>query len=71
MNELELRIRVQNMVQSWVEAQLQQVPAYMMEDAMNKTLVYVKELALQEFIQSATKAQEKEIEKPENQEKEE
>lgn len=54
MNELELRIRVQNMVQNWVAAQLQQVPAYMMEDALNKALVSVKELALQEFIESVT-----------------
>lgn len=71
MNELELRIRVQNMVQNWVTAQLQQVPAYMMEDALTKALVSVKELALQEFIDSVT-ASEPEVEKPvEDQEEEE
>ena len=71
MNELELRIRVQNMVQNWVAAQLQQVPAYMMEDALTKALVSVKELALQEFIDSVTASNE-EVETPvENQEEEE
>lgn len=70
MNELELRIRVQNMVQNWVAAQLQQVPAYIMEDALNKTLVSVKELALQEFIESVT-TPEPEVEKPVEDQKEE
>lgn len=71
MNELELRIRVQNMVQNWVAAQLQQVPAYMMEDALTKALVSVKELALQEFIDSVTASNE-EVETPvESQEEEE
>ena len=70
MNELELRIRVQNMVQNWVAAQLQQVPAYMMEDALNKALVSVKELALQEFIESVT-TPEPEVEKPLEDQKEE
>lgn len=71
MNELELRIRVQNMVQNWVATQLQQVPAYIMEDALNKALVSVKELALQEFIESVTTT-EPEVEKPvENQKEEE
>ena len=70
MNELELRIRVQNMVQNWVAAQLQQVPAYVMEDALNKALVSVKELALQEFIESVT-TPEPEVEKPVEDQKEE
>lgn len=70
MNELELRIRVQNMVQNWVAAQLQQVPAYIMEDALNKVLVSVKELALQEFIESVTTS-EPEVEKPIEDQKEE
>ena len=70
MNELELRIRVQNMVQNWVAVQLQQVPAYMMEDALNKALVSVKELALQEFIESVT-TPEPEVEKPVEDQKEE
>lgn len=70
MNELELRIRVQNMVQNWVAAQLQQVPAYIMEDALNKALVSVKELALQEFIESVTTF-EPEVEKPVDDQKEE
>lgn len=70
MNELELRIRVQNMVQNWVAAQLQQVPASMMEDALNKALVSVKELALQEFIESVT-TPEPEVEKPVEDQKEE
>lgn len=70
MNELELRIRVQNMVQNWVAAQLQQVPAYMMEDALNKALVSVKELALQEFIESVTTS-EPEVEKLVEDQKEE
>ena len=70
MNELELRIRVQNMVQNWVAAQLQQVPASMMEDALNKALVSVKELALQEFIESVT-TPESEVEKPVEDQKEE
>lgn len=70
MNELELRIRVQNMVQNWVAVQLQQVPAYIMEDAINKALVSVKELALQEFIESVATS-EPEVEKPVEDQKEE
>ncbi len=70
MNELELRIRVQNMVQNWVAVQLQQVPAYIMEDALNKALVSVKELALQEFIESVTTSK-PEVEKPVEDQKEE
>lgn len=70
MNELELRIRVQNMVQNWVAVQLQQVPAYIMEDALNKALVSVKELALQEFIESVTTS-DPEVEKPVEDQKEE
>lgn len=70
MNELELRIRVQNMVQNWIATQLQQVPAYIMEDALNKALVSVKELALQEFIESVTTS-EPEVEKPVEDQKEE
>lgn len=70
MNELELRIRVQNMVQNWVAAQLQQVPASMMEDALTKALLYVKEIALQEFIESVT-TPEPEVEKPIEDQKEE
>lgn len=71
MNELELRIRVQNMVQNWVAAQLQQVPAYMMEDALTKALVSVKELALQEFIDSVTASNEEAETPVESQEEEE
>lgn len=70
MNELELRIRVQSMVQNWVAVQLQQVPAYIMEDALNKALVSIKELALQEFIESVTTS-EPEVEKPVEDQKEE
>lgn len=71
MNELELRIRVQNMVQNWVAVQLQQVPAYMMEDALTKALVSVKELALQEFIDSVTASNEEAEAPVESQEEEE
>ena len=52
MNELQLRLEVQNAVQAYIEQLLFQngVPAYMLEDALNKGLAYVREKAMIEYI---------------------
>lgn len=56
MNELELRIRVQGMIQEWVESFMANngVSFTVMEDAFSKTLNYLKDGALREFIAAAS-----------------
>lgn len=54
MNILQMRIEVQNALKAWVGNLMatQNVPAYIMEDALKSCLVDVKEASLQEFLQS-------------------
>lgn len=67
MNELEMRIRLQQLVQNFAEQNLQQVPAYMLEDAFAHTMVFLKERAFQEYMIYSAQQQEK----AENESKEE
>lgn len=55
MNELQLRIQVQGAVQQYAEQLLYQngVPAHIVEDAFSKTLGYVREKSMQEFLNAA------------------
>lgn len=55
MNELQLRIQVQGAVQQYAEQLLYQngVPAHIIEDAFSKTLGYVREKSMQEFLEAA------------------
>ena len=59
MLDLEMRLRVQAMVQQMNESFMVNngVPASMMEDALTKVLLAVKEKAYQEFIDAATAQQ--------------
>ena len=56
MSELQLRIELQGAVQQYAEQLMFQngIPAHIVEDAFAKTLGYVREKSLQEFIQSVT-----------------
>lgn len=56
MNELQLRIELQGAVQNYAEQLLYQngVPAHLVEDAFSKTLAYIKEKSLIEFLNAAT-----------------
>lgn len=59
MLDLEMRLRVQAMVQQMNESFMVNngVPASMMEDALTKVLLTVKEKAYQEFIDAVTAQQ--------------
>lgn len=65
MNILQMRIEVQNALKAWVGNLMatQNVPAYIMEDALKSCLVDVKEASLQEFLQSIIADNEADIEK--------
>lgn len=71
MNEFELRLRLQNTVQDYVNQLMtsNNVPAAMMEDALNKVLVNLKDKVLLEFIAAASQPQpiqEEEVEEQED-----
>lgn len=52
MTQEQFRIEIQTSVENWLNGFMQQnnIPAAMMEDAINKALVGIKEKVLQEFI---------------------
>lgn len=58
MTQEQLRLEVQNTISNWVMEFLYQnkdsIPAYMVEDALNKVLLQVKEEVLAEFIRSVS-----------------
>lgn len=58
MDMLQARIEVQGAVQQWVDSFMQQyqISPAMMDDALSKVLVNIKELVLQEFITAAQNA---------------
>ena len=60
MNELEMRIRVQQLVQNFAEQNLQQVPAYMLQDAFTNTLVFLKDKVFQEYMLYTAQLEEQE-----------
>lgn len=55
MNELQLRLELQGAVQQYAEQLLYQngVPAHLVEDAFSKTLGFIREKSIQEFLASA------------------
>lgn len=50
--DLQTRLELQGAIQQWVASFMEQnnVSPSMMEDALTKTLLHVKELAIQEFL---------------------
>ena len=58
MNNLQARLEVQGAVQQWVESFMKeyQISPAMMDDALTKALVNIKELVIQEFIAAAQNA---------------
>lgn len=59
MNELQVRLELQGSIQQYIENFLNQgIPATMMEDALNKVLLFVKDKAVTEFLISAQTQQE-------------
>lgn len=70
MSDFEFRMRIQGAVQEFVENFMKQnnLSAAVMEDAMNKSMVWLKDQVLKETVLSMTQAkpQEPESEKEEN-----
>lgn len=70
MSDFEFRMRIQGAVQEFVENFMSQnnLSAAVMEDAMNKSMVWLKDQVLKETVLSMTQAkpQEPESEKEEN-----
>lgn len=67
METLQTRLELQSMVQQWVNATMQQydISPSMMDDALSKALLSIKELTIQEFLiaaQSASSNQQKDVE---------
>ena len=67
METLQTRLELQSMVQQWVNSTMQQydISPSMMDDALSKALLSIKELAIQEFLiaaQSASSNQQKDVE---------
>lgn len=65
MNDFELRLRLQNTLQNYVDEVMisNNVSAAMMEDALNKVLVNLKEKVLVEFIAAASQPVQEDITK--------
>ena len=67
MELLQTRLELQSMVQQWVNATMQQydISPSMMDDALSKALLSIRELTIQEFLiaaQTASSIQEKDVE---------
>ena len=67
METLQTRLELQSMVQQWVNSTMQQydISPSMMDDALSKALLSIKELTIQEFLiaaQSASSNQQKDVE---------
>ncbi len=63
MNEFELRLRLQNALQDYVNQVMisNNVSAAMMEDALNKVLINLKDKVLLEFIAAASQPVQEDI----------
>ena len=63
MNEFELRLRLQNALQDYVNQVMisNNVSAAMMEDALNKVLINLKDNVLLEFIAAASQPVQEDI----------
>lgn len=59
MNDFEVRMRIQGAVQEFVEGFMaqNQISAAVMEDALNKAMLYVKDLATKELVVSLAQQQ--------------
>ena len=75
MNELQIRLEVQGAIQQWVASFMEeyQIPAYMMEDALNKVLLNLKDQVVTDLLTAAaqvqlTQEQQVESESPQEQE---
>lgn len=67
METLQTRLELQSMVQQWINSIMQQynISPSMMDDALSKALLSIKELTIQEFLiaaQSASSNQQKDVE---------
>ena len=67
METLQTRLELQSMVQQWINATMQQynISPSMMDDALSKALLSIRELTIQEFLiaaQSASSNQQKDVE---------
>ena len=67
MELLQTRLELQSMVQQWINATMQQydISPSMMDDALSKALLSIKEQVIQEFLiaaQSASSNQQKDVE---------
>ena len=63
---LQMRLEIQAAVQQWMESFMQQynVPAYVMEDAMNKALSNLKDKVMVEFLTAAAMQQQQQSQAP-------
>ena len=63
MNEFELRLRLQNTLQDYVNQLMfsNNVPAAMMEDALNKVLINLKDKVILEFIAAVSQPVQEDI----------
>lgn len=63
---LQMRLEIQAAVQQWMESFMQQynVPAYAMEDAMNKALSNLKDKVMVEFLTAAAMQQQQQSQAP-------
>lgn len=74
MNNLQTRLEVQGAIQQWVASFMEeyQIPAYMMEDALNKVLLNLKDQVVTDLLTAAAQVQleqqQKESETPQEQE---
>jgi len=71
METLQTRLELQSMVQQWVNATMQQydISPSMMDDALSKALLSIKEQVIQEFLiaaQTASSVQQQDVEEAPN-----
>ena len=72
MNNLQMRLEVQGAIQQWVASFMQEynIPAWMMEDGLNKVLVVLKDQTVTDLLTAAAQDQlaQQESESPQEQE---
>lgn len=59
MNNLQMRLEVQGAIQQWVASFMQEyhIPAWMMEDALNKVLLVLKDQTVTDLLTAAAQDQ--------------
>lgn len=72
MNSLQMRLEVQGAIQQWIASFMQEynIPAWMMEDGLNKVLVVLKDQTVTDLLTAAAQDQlaQQESESPQEQE---